>query len=179
MATNATLLTALLLVTSVMAQQETVWGSVVVALHGEKNPYLAFSDAHLTPFGANQAYNVGEVLRNRYLIPDATNKVTDFHPLNGMTRNMIVNSELDILTLDDDFMFGSALAILQGVYPPQGSDGPPQKTEEHWNVTGSSLIDFPLSGYQYPNVKTVNLANSRSIGAFEFACPKLLGGELC
>lgn len=164
MAFKLPLLTALLSVTATLAQQETVWGSVVVALHGEKNPYLSFSDSHLTPFGANQAYNVGSVLRNRYLVPNSASNVTDFRPLNGLTRNMIVNSQLDVLTLDEDYMFGSALSIVQGLYPPRGEDGPPPRTEEHWNVSGNSLIEFPLEGYQYPNIKTVNLANARSIG---------------
>lgn len=149
---------ALLFVLSVpwtVAQEQITWGSIVFAYHGEKSPFLQTSNPRITPFGANQAYDAGSTIRARYLKPPENGtSLTDFHPILGISTSAIVNSQLDIMTTDETYLAGSATAFMQGLYPPRG--GPVPTSEEYMDAPDSVLLQFPLDGYQYPRIRTVD-----------------------
>ena len=158
MAIASALLVALC-ATSALAQAEITWGSVVFTYHGEKIPYLAQGAHHLTPFGATQLFNAGNAVRERYLqIRPNTTSTQDFRPINGLSKDDIVNSQLSTWALGDEFVAGSATAFMQGLYPPR--KGYLSTDEEYldtaaWGGIGG-LFTYPLDGYQYPAIKTLD-----------------------
>lgn len=160
---SSALLVALCYTTSVLAaQKETTWGSVVFTYHGEKTPSLASGIHHFTPRGAIQAQNAGQIIRERYIeMRNTTNSPPHFYPINGISANDIVNSQLNIMTLDDEIMAGSALAFTQGLFPPRNNSNSTSEESvwtQGYNGIGS-LDSYPLGGYQYPSIKTVNTAS--------------------
>jgi hypothetical protein len=96
------------------AQEEhiTTWSSISMVYHGEKTPYLLPSPYKLTPLGAAQLYNTGSFLRSRY-INGTTGSV-----VNGMQSSAINNAQIYALGMDDAFVSASAMAFMQGLYPP-------------------------------------------------------------
>jgi hypothetical protein len=95
----------------------------------------------------------GSFLRNRNINPPANgSELSAPAPINGISVQSIDNSQLYVLSTDDEFISGSALAFMQGLYPPTGY---PIIDEQDILANGTNL-GFPLDGYQYPNVGTVS-----------------------
>jgi hypothetical protein len=141
-------------------QNQITWGAVVFTYHGEKVPFLSRGSHHITPLGATQAFKAGQVVRERYVSPPANASAQNRAQINGISQSDIVNTQLDVLTTDDEFMTGSAVAFMQGLYPPKGQGSPPSMSEEYRYTPGAgglgTLIQYPLDGYQYPDIRTVN-----------------------
>lgn len=122
----STTLFLLSLTSHVNAQLKTepiIWSSVVFTYHGEVTP--TFQDAttpFLTPLGANQLYNSGSIVRDRYLNSTAT-QITLGVPINGLSDQHIVNNQMQIWSTSDEFVIGSAQAFMQGLYPPVSGAG--------------------------------------------------------
>ncbi len=136
-----------------LAQPQIVWASVVYAYYGEKTPSLTNGPYNLSPLGANQMLQAGSFLRNRNINPPANgSELSAPAPINGISVQSIDNSQLYVLSTDDEFISGSALAFMQGLYPPTGY---PIIDEQDILANGTNL-GFPLDGYQYPNVGTVS-----------------------
>ncbi len=102
-----------------LAQTEQItWAAVAFTYHGEKIPDLHSAPYYLTPYGANQLLNAGEVVRDRYISPPSNGSlVTSGVPINGISTTAIDNSQLYILSTDDVTVSSSALAFMQGLYP--------------------------------------------------------------
>jgi hypothetical protein len=151
------LLTALLaLSAAVTAQESTVqitWAAVVFAHYGEKIPDATPGPYELTPYGANQMYNAGQIIQGRYIwpLPNKTAGITSSERINGLSPTEIDNSQLYILSTDEEFVSASALAFMQALYPPVSLE-----LVSDANMSDSSLEQYPLGGYQYPNVQTVS-----------------------
>jgi hypothetical protein len=142
--------------TSTLAQDQITWGSVIFTYHGEKTPFLSRGSHHLTPLGATQLHDAGSAIRSRYVSkPENSSSITEFMPIKGISRDTIQNSQLDVLALDDEYQAASALAFMQGLYPPRRLELPIED-EENTYAPGDSLIQYPLDGYQYPNIETVS-----------------------
>jgi hypothetical protein len=106
---------ALLAVSATAVAQQTTWGSVVFTYHGEKTPTLNNGPYNLSPLGASQLYLAGQAIRERYISPPNNGSViTDPAPINGISKDAIDNSQLDILSTDDEFISASGLAFMQG-----------------------------------------------------------------
>ncbi|KAI1488925.1 histidine phosphatase superfamily [Biscogniauxia mediterranea] len=71
--------------------------------------------------------------------------------------NAIDNSQLSIYSTTDDVVTGSALAFLQGLYPPVAG------SSNASTLANGTTIEYPLSGYQYPNVQTLSGLDPNSI----------------
>ncbi|KAI0598668.1 histidine phosphatase superfamily [Biscogniauxia sp. FL1348] len=140
---------------------ETVWASFAYVLHGERTPVLGDSPVTLTPLGAQQLYSQGALFRARYLsnttLSDEDNKITTNSPIVGLGRDAIDNSQLSIYSTTDNVVTGSTLAFLQGLYPPV-TGGSNAST-----LANGSTIEYPLSGYQYPNIQTLSGLDPNSI----------------
>ena len=135
----------------VFAQSQVIWSSIVYTFYGEKTPSLTNGPYNLSPLGANQSYTAGALLRQRYLAASGNATQPDA-PINGISAYDIDNSQLAALSTDDEFISSSALAFFQGLYPPR--DIPLFNTESI--LSDGSNINFPLDGYQYPNIGTVS-----------------------
>lgn len=134
----------------VTAQEEhmVTWASVSFIYHGEKTPSLHTSPYNLTPLGATQLYSQGQHLRERY-INGTTGSV-----INGMTASVLDNSQIYMLGMDDNFVSASAMAFMQGLYPPF-----PELGEDAVNAVDGKAIQYPspaLNGYQYPALSLVS-----------------------
>jgi hypothetical protein len=160
MARTALLLLATLLPVS-LAQNDTVnvWSAVSFILYGERTP-LVNGNSALTPVGAQQMYEQGSVFRARYIGANSTstpdeNAITTSAPIVGLQRNAIDNSQLTILTTTDAYTAASALAFMQGLYPPMNqSFAPGAGGLESAVLADGTMVNFPLDGYQYAVMET-------------------------
>jgi len=147
------------------AQTEHVWSSVAWILHGERTPiWGSLPQLTLTPLGAQQMFAQGSLLRARYLSRDPNEKNTEYTPIVGIEANAIDNSQLTILAPTDPYMVTSAQAFTQGLYPPilQAFSNNSGGMEAALNPNGS-IVNYPLGGYQYPNIKTVSGLDYESV----------------
>jgi hypothetical protein len=130
--------------------QEVIWGSVVMTMHGERTPKI-FARPNLTPLGAQQAISAGRAIRTRYIEGPDTNVTKNF-PIRGLQVNQINNTQLYILTTDEDYMAATAQAVMQGVYPPLGQ----LYVDDEAILANNTMIQYPIGGYQYPTMDTIS-----------------------
>lgn len=151
---------------------EHIWSSVGWILHGERTPYYSKNPDNppsLTTMGAQQMFSQGSMLRARYLddgTSDQPDKEAgiDRESIVGIQKNAIYNSQIDIISTTDSFIFGSALAFMQGLYPPiEQAFGKSSGTIDGAIIANGSLVNFPLGGYQYPNIKTSSVFDPADI----------------
>jgi hypothetical protein len=158
-----------LLLASVSAQvQEHVWSSVAYLLYGDRTPLLDSVPASLTPLGAHQLFSQGSMFRARYLDASAftggENAVTTHAPIYAIETHAIDNAQVSIFSTTDEYVSASAMAFMQGLYPPsnqtasEGSSGIGAAV-----LANGSMIDFPLNGYQYPNIQTLSVLDPNAI----------------
>ncbi|KAF7521643.1 hypothetical protein G7054_g12388 [Neopestalotiopsis clavispora] len=167
---NKTTLALLFTFFASVRSAETVWSVFAYVNHGERTPLrdLAIGDGSLTPLGAQQMFSQGSLLRNRWLVnttqSDPDGNVTDNAPIAAIGASAIDNSQLSIWTTRDDYITAGAQAFMQGLYPP--------KTRTFADNNGGvaaamlangSVVDFPLGGYMYPNLRTVSLSDTESV----------------
>ncbi|KAK0634653.1 histidine phosphatase superfamily [Bombardia bombarda] len=153
---------------AVQSTSEHIWSSSVWLLHGETTP-IHGRNPSLTPIGAQQMLSQGALFRDRYL--DWTENLgVDYDdddvsaPIVGIGRIAIENSQLDIASSTDSFTFGSALAFLQGLYPPRTQAfAESAGGMEAATLANGTMLNYPLDGYQYPNIKSASLLDQESI----------------
>ncbi|KAI0007506.1 phosphoglycerate mutase-like protein [Xylariaceae sp. FL0662B] len=159
----------LLLASGTLAQStETVWSSFAFVLHGERTPLRGKLEPSLTPLGAQQLYSQGQLFRARYLsnssLSDADNSLTTNSPIVGLEREALDNTQLSVSSSTDSFVTGSALAFMQGLYPPVTQSF----AYNNGGVNASTLangtqINYPLDGYQYPSIQTLSATDPNSV----------------
>lgn len=158
------------------AAEQIVWSSFAYILHGERTPLATSSlSATLTTYGAQQMFAQGQMFRDRYLTSSTSTddgNVTGSFPIVGLSRRALDNSQLDIMTNTDTFNVASAMAFMQGLYPPTPdafveNDGGRNAS----TLSNGSVVDFPLDGYQYPNIQATSALDERS---FQYAQSKKL-----
>ncbi|EJT79351.1 hypothetical protein GGTG_04436 [Gaeumannomyces tritici R3-111a-1] len=156
-------------VVSAQTSSERVWGSVAFVYHGERQPLQLASSPALTPVGAEQMRAQGELLRARYLARNSTVSprlaaAAGSARILNLERNAIDNAQLSVQTSSDPHMGPSAMAFLQGLYPPlnqsvsRGAGGMESAT-----LYDGSLVNFPLDGYQYPHIQTLSSSDQEYI----------------
>ncbi|KAI1804561.1 phosphoglycerate mutase-like protein [Daldinia bambusicola] len=168
---TALLAAGLSLGSEVLAQSanETVWASFAYVLHGERTPALGEHVSSLTPLGAQQLYSQGSLFKARYLssnssLSDEDNAITTNSPIVGLERQALDNSQLSLFSTTDDYVVGGALAFLQGLYPPvtqvfaDNNGGANAST-----LANGTVVNYPLDGYQYPNIRSVPTTDPNSI----------------
>ncbi|KAA8566054.1 hypothetical protein EYC84_008659 [Monilinia fructicola] len=90
-------------------------------------------------------------MRDRYLNSTATQLTLGF-PINGLSDPYIINNQLQVWSAGDEYVLASAQAFMQGLYPPVPGVGQGMSNI----LTNGSLINFPLGGYQYPNINSMS-----------------------
>jgi hypothetical protein len=136
-----------------LAEEQVVWSAVTYTYHGEKTPDLFAGPYDLTPVGATQLYEVGQLYRERYITGAANSSLTNASPIYGLNTYAIDNSQLQIMATDDPWISASAMAFMQALYPPQNAI----VLNLESMLANSSLAEYPLNGYQYPNIETLSL----------------------
>jgi hypothetical protein len=128
---------------------------------GERTPSIQRGPSVLTALGAQQMYKLGQNFRTRY-IAGMSDPGIGVQRIAGM-QSTLNNDQILVQTLDQQHLVSSAQAFMQGLYPP--------RTIANSNGTGSiggllangSAIDFPLGGYQYPNIQSSGQLDPESI----------------
>jgi hypothetical protein len=146
-----------------------VWAVVAYINHGEKTPTFGGLDNVLTPLGARQMWRQGSAFRNRYLgsrNSTTFSNTTGNTKIQGISTDAINNDQLTILSRTEEWIAGGAMAFLQGLYPPNANSfnnlaGGREMAQDVFS--GPDLIDYPLGGYQYPNIETLSMTDSASV----------------
>jgi hypothetical protein len=120
--------------------QETILGSYIFHRHGDRTS-KSWPPAHLTDLGAAEVYGSGIFYRNRY--------INGSSPINGIEKNITKLSQLNIQAPVDVVLQPSAIAWLQGLYPPVGTVLGMQ------TLRNGTHIEAPLDGYQLIPVNLV------------------------
>jgi hypothetical protein len=95
---------------------------------------------------------IGSAFRDRYLRPSRADQDVG---IVGIRSETLDNSQLFIHTSTDAFSTASAAAFVQGLYPPLPQVPCDRTVSEYHRLTnGSSFINYPMFGYQYPNIRT-------------------------
>ncbi|KAH7320888.1 histidine phosphatase superfamily [Stachybotrys elegans] len=156
-----------MLLGSAMAQSSDnvrVWAAVAYINQGERTPTIGDLDTILTPEGAQQMSRQGEAFRNRYLFTNGASgnsSTTDEHaPIIGLSSGSIVNDQLAVVSQARSWVVGSATAFLQSLYPPTESEynvlAGGSDLANNFALNSSARLDYPLNGYQYPNILTLS-----------------------
>ncbi|EFX06508.1 histidine acid phosphatase [Grosmannia clavigera kw1407] len=150
--------------------QETVWSSVSFVLYGERTPLQGSTSPELTPLGAQQMFDLGSIFRARYLssanttLPDIMASITSQALIEGIEEDSIDNDQVFTQATDDSYVAASALAFLQGLYPPQTSSfAAGNGGRDAAVLNNDTLVNFPLNGYQYPLVATLSYDDPASV----------------
>lgn len=147
-----------------------VWAVVAYINHGEKTPTFGGLDNILTPTGARQMWRQGSAFRHRYLgsrnSTAFSNSTTENTQIQGIATDAINNDQLTVFSQTDEWVSGGAMAFLQGLYPPSPNTfnnlaGGQQVAQDL--LVSPELTDYPLGGYQYPNIETLSMTDSSSV----------------
>ncbi len=98
----------------------------------------------------------GLVFRNRYLRPAHHDEHVG---IAGIEPETVDNSQLVIEASTDRCSSASAIAFMQGLYPPWPHDTCSFDSPGHSRVANSSIPNYPLCGYQFPNIRTISPIN--------------------
>ncbi len=147
---------------------ETVWSSVIFTRYGERTPLVLPEQNVLTPLGAQQLHSAGSAFRRRYIDPPSDS----FKAIHGISTYEIDNTQLNAMSTVDEFITASAQAFIQGLYPPLSASSNGTILSSMSILTNGSNIDFPLGGYQYPQIYTTSTLDPNSIWlAGQTNCP--------
>ncbi|KAH8678336.1 histidine phosphatase superfamily [Xylariales sp. PMI_506] len=165
-----------LLLAHAVVAQETVWSAFAYILNGERTPLLgpSMNGGRLTPLGAQQMLSQGSALRSRWLVNTTSSESSSTAnssastaisnaPIVGIGHSAIDNAQISIYSATDEYVTGSALAFLQGLYPPALATFSGLNGVEAAMLANGSTINFPLNGYQYPNIQTFAPTDPNSI----------------
>jgi Histidine phosphatase superfamily (branch 2) len=112
---------------------------------------LAVANARLAASQRQQALSAGSAMRTRY-IQGLGNNITGSFPIAGISTYSIDNTQLQILTADEDYTAASAQAFMQGLYPPLGVF----YKDDNILLANGNLVEYPLQGYQYATIDTIS-----------------------
>ncbi|KAI4216004.1 MAG: hypothetical protein LQ351_001500 [Letrouitia transgressa] len=110
----------------------------------------------LTPLGAQQTFSSGSRFRDRY-IHSTSNSTID-----GLSQDVLDDAQTYILSFTSQYAVASALAFMQGLYPPANLSSSPEVNRMSI-LTNGSILDYPLGGYQYPHIFTASPVDPNSI----------------
>lgn len=160
------ILAALLPSSSAQVPVGHVWSAVAYLSHGERTPSQLSTSRSLTPFGALQMFAQGSIFRSRYIDKDSSGADQNITQvlIEGIEANAMDASQLSILTTDDHYTSASAFAFMQALYPPtteafaEGAGGIGAA-----ELANGSIVDYPLNGYQYPDINVLSAQDPDSV----------------
>lgn len=145
----------LLPVTASSQYRERVWSSVIFTRYGERTPLISPEQTVLTPLGAQQLYSAGSAFRRRYIAPPSDGFGAN-SGIEGISKYAIDNTQVYVMSTIEEFVVASAQAFMQGLYPPLSASSNNTVLNSMSVLANGSNIDFPLGGYQYPQIYTAS-----------------------
>lgn len=145
MLTKSILVSAL--ATTAVAADEHILGVYMFHRHGDRTPKV-LPPVGMTSLGGDEVFQSGGFFRNRYISSG------DFQ-IAGISSAAAKLSQLSVTAPVDAVLQNSAMAFVQGLYPPSTDD-----TAQ--TLANKTKISAPLSGYQYIPVEAVAQAASNS-----------------
>lgn len=145
-----------------------VWAVVAFVNHGERTPIVSDMRTILTPEGAQQMWRQGTAFRARYLrnsVNDSDFEHVQAAYVQRLNTDVIDNADVDILSQTDEWVSAGALAFMQGLYPPSPNayDATAGGDDLGLNLDlGDDGTEYPLNGYQYPNIRTASFMDPGS-----------------
>ena len=130
---TSTLATALAAAEVISA--ETVIGTYIFSRHGDRTA-KATPPSNLTDLGYEEVFTSGTYFRNRYIAEDASRRIY------GINSDLVKQSQLTASAPVDTVLQNSAVAFLQGLYPPVG------QTLGSNTLRNGTVVQSPLNGYQ-------------------------------
>jgi hypothetical protein len=154
---------------------QTIWAVFDFNVYGDSTPALLPQARTLTSLGAQELYDVGSAFRDRYILGAALNSSSETSSVDnwiiGLSQYRLDAAEVRIYSTADQFVAASALAFMQGLYPPLAESNGTYLDETYLLANGSVLAS-PLNDYQYPLIYTASLTDSNSIlVAGQVDCP--------
>lgn len=155
---------ALLLSLQVLAQDAgvTVWAVFGFNVHGDSTPAVLSEPKTLTPFGARNLYDVGSNFRSRYIIGGSVKAQNTW--VQDLNQHKLDPEQVRIYSTSEQFNEASALAFMQGLYPPTGDEDQSYTyLDDTYILSNGTIVSSPLNDYQYPRIYASSLADPGSI----------------
>ncbi|KAI9748945.1 MAG: hypothetical protein M1815_002852 [Lichina confinis] len=142
-----------------------IHASVVFAHYGERTPPLLPDMTELTPLGAQQMFSAGAFFRSRYITsrPAAEDNATASRPIWGLRTHRISDHQVHVGVAGAGPTAGSALAFMQGLYPPLDNSSKGVVLSSQSLLANGSNVVGPLGGYQYPRMNSPSILDPDSI----------------
>jgi hypothetical protein len=137
-------------------------------MHGDHTPLALSSRSKLTALGAYQMYDQGMAFRNRYLQPSSHD---GYVGIVGIQAEIIDNSQLNVESSTDECSAASAIAFMDGLYPPSPHATCDLDISSHNRDANSSNVDYSLCGNQYPNIRTISPGHDPDSIWYVVICP--------
>lgn len=118
---------------------ETVLGAYIFHRHGDRTP-KSLAPTNLTTLGYEQVYTSGQYYRSRYL--------TGSSKIRGINEDTVKLTQLAVTAPVDNVLQNSAMAFLQGLYPPVG--------QTVQTLANGNSVQSPMDGYQLIPVNTIS-----------------------
>ncbi|KAI7924616.1 hypothetical protein M0657_000907 [Pyricularia oryzae] len=162
------------------SSEEIVWSSVAYVYHGERQPLVALGSPVLTPLGAQQMLAQGAHFRSRYLGSGTSESTGSSYRIPSLDPDSLDSTKISILSSDDAYVSSSAIAFMQGLYPPvTGTMAGIAGGASVARLANNSFVEFPLNGYQYPRVQASSMLSSESVWTQGYRdCPSKTHSEL-
>ncbi len=135
-------LIAALTTTGIASAQETVLGVYVFSRHGDRTAKSTLP-TNLTDLGYQEVFTSGTYFRNQYVATDASRRI------HGINTDLVKQSQITASAPVDTVLQNSAIAFLQGIYPPVG------QILGSNTLRNGTVVQSPLNGYQLIPLETV------------------------
>lgn len=129
-------------VVALVAAQETVLGVYVFSRHGDRTA-KSTPPANLTSLGYQEVLQSGTYFRDRYVVSSASRRIY------GINADFVKQSQMTASAPTDTVLQNSAMAFLQGVYPPVGQ----QRSTS--TLRNGTVVQTPFNGYQLIPLQTI------------------------
>ncbi|KAL1987033.1 hypothetical protein VTN96DRAFT_4907 [Rasamsonia emersonii] len=140
---------------------EHIWAVFAFNVYGDSTPTVLPQTRTLTSLGAHSLYDVGAAFRDRYVLGSSNEMGMDTW-IRGISPYRLVTEEVNIYSTTDQHIAASALAFMQGLYPPlESANG--TYLDDTYLLADGQVVDSPLKYYQYPRIYTTGLTDSNSI----------------
>ncbi|KAF1995100.1 phosphoglycerate mutase-like protein [Amniculicola lignicola CBS 123094] len=117
---------------------ETILGAYMFHRHGDRTP-KSLAPTNLTTLGYEQGYTSGQYYRSRYL--------TGPSKIYKLNEDIVKLNQIAVTSPTDNVLQISAMAFLQGLYPPVG--------QTIQVLANGDKVQAPMDGYQLIPVNTV------------------------
>jgi acid phosphatase len=116
------------------ASAEKVLGAYIFSRHGDRTAKV-LGNTELTDLGYREVYQSGGYWHDRYVNASSSLQIE------GISDKIVKLSQVSASSPSDDVLQNSAIAFMQGIYPPVGSSASE-------TLANGTTVESPLNGYQ-------------------------------